>query len=102
MRKEIANFMTGINSEFQVKSRAKGNRNTTLEFIGTFFANEANIEVHHKMLVDSGMRDKGITSFRFKKIEYKWNERDNGFYYTYNTYADDVEVNEKNMYEIKK
>jgi len=102
LRKEFANMFSKMNSELQVVARAKGNRNTTLEFVGTFFVNEANIDTHHKMLISSGMIDKAITFFRFKRILYKWYENDNGFYYTYNTYADDFEVNKNTMGEIKK
>lgn len=102
LRKEFANMFSKMNSELQVVARAKGNRNTTLEFVGTFFVNEANIDTHHKMLISSGMIDKAITFFRFKRILYKWYENDNGFYYTYNTYADDFEVNKNTTGEIKK
>jgi len=103
LRQEFAKLLhkTGWRENIEVK--AKGNGNSHLEFTNVMFANNANIDdFQKKLLIDTGVLN-NIKLFRFKRVAYKWSKYDDEYtYYSYDTPADYVDVNENTMGEIKK
>jgi len=105
LRKEFAKIINDTSQKskgIKANVRTSGSGNSHLEYIGVAFANEAIIDEYQKILVEEGVTN-FIKLFRFKRVVYKWSEYDREYsYYSYNTPADDVEVNENTMGEIKK
>jgi len=95
LRKEFAKTISdNITSIAGIKTEAKGNGNSRLEFTHKAFTDKENIEIIQKLLIDSGMID-SIKNFRFKVIAYKRYKYDEEYtYYEYNTPADGAIISE--------
>jgi hypothetical protein len=103
LRKEYAKITSENLWSINYEVEARGNRNSRLEFTHIMFANNANIEdFQKKILIETGVIN-DIKLLRFKSIAYKWSKHNDKYtYYEYDTPADDVEVNENTMGEVKK
>lgn len=87
MRKEFVRLMDKALWEENIEAKAKGKGNTTIEFVGGYFASNKNIKKTQETIYEQ------LLNLRFKRVNYLWSE-----------YADEYtyyKVESKNDSEVK-
>ena len=85
LRKEYAKIMNRKLWRDNIEVMSKGNRNSTIQFIGSTFASHSNISDFHLKM--GAM----VYFFRYKRENYLWTEYDDEYpYYPISSVSDDV------------